>query len=67
MPEQPPFIFDYRNWRGVQGVRRVRPERVFYGATEHHPEPQWLMEAHDLDKDAKRVFAMRDMVPVVNQ
>ncbi|AWJ93253.1 hypothetical protein Sp245p_26380 (plasmid) [Azospirillum baldaniorum] len=62
-PPPPPLVFTYTNWRGEHGTRRAIPIRVYHGATEYHPEPQWLMEAHDLDKGAVRVFAMRDMGP----
>ncbi|TWA74131.1 hypothetical protein FBZ82_101146 [Azospirillum brasilense] len=56
-----PLVFTYTNYRSETGTRRAIPIRVYHGATEYHPEPQWLMEAHDVDKDAARVFAMRDM------
>ncbi|AIB11820.1 hypothetical protein ABAZ39_07375 [Azospirillum argentinense] len=56
-----PLVFTYTNYRGETGTRRAIPIRVYHGATEWHPEPQWLMEAHDVDKDAVRVFAMQDM------
>lgn len=59
----PPLVFGYTNWRGEHGTRRAIPIRVYHDATEYHTEPQWLMEAHDLDKGAVRVFAMRDMGP----
>lgn len=58
-----PLVFGYTNWRGEHGTRRAIPIRVYHGSTEYHPEPQWLMEAHDLDKDAVRIFAMQDMGP----
>jgi len=59
----PAFVFTYRNHRGVSGVRRVQPISVRYGTTEWHPEPQWLMRAFDLDKDAEREFAMSEIAP----
>lgn len=49
---------DYTNWRGERSLRRVAPRRFFYGASEWHPEPQWLMEAFDLDHAAVRTFAL---------
>lgn len=60
-PAGEPLTFAYRNWRGEVGTRHVRPISVRYGSTEWHPEPQWLLLAHDLDKDAEREFAMRDI------
>jgi len=64
-PEEPPpaYVFTYRNHRGVSGVRRVQPIGVRFGTTEWHPEPQWLLRAFDLDKDAEREFAMSEIVP----
>jgi hypothetical protein len=52
----------YRNYRGEVAIRRIVPTRVWFGPTEWHPEPQWLLDAIDLDKDAERSFAMRDII-----
>lgn len=52
---------DYTNWQGVRSTRRILPLSVVFGATEWHPEPQWLLHALDLDKQAERDFAMRDI------
>jgi predicted DNA-binding transcriptional regulator YafY len=51
----------YTNYRGETSVRRIVPEAVRFGATEWHPEEQWLLDAHDLDKDAQRSFALKDI------
>lgn len=56
-----PVDVDYVNWRGERGERHVIPNRIVFGATKYHPDPQWLMEAYDLDKSAMRVFALLDM------
>ncbi len=50
----------YVNYRGEVAVRWIVPIRVLFGATEWHPEPQWLLEAYDAGKDANRMFALRD-------
>ena len=55
--------FGYRNWHGKVGTRTARAIRLTYGATEWHPEPQWLLEALDIEKNDVRLFALRDMVP----
>lgn len=52
---------DYTNYRGERGVREVVPLGIRFGATEHHPEPQWLMDAYDVQKEAERTFAMNDV------
>lgn len=40
----------YTNWRGVTSLRKIRPTgRLLYTSNEFHPEPQWLLEAVDLE------------------
>ena len=56
-----PLKFTYRNWKGELSLRSAVPRRVYFGSTEYHKEPQWLMEAFDADKQAVRTFAMLDM------
>lgn len=51
----------YTNYRGETALREVLPQRVWFGATEWHPEEQWLLDAIDLDKGAPRSFALRDI------
>jgi hypothetical protein len=55
------LCFRYKNYRGEVSERTVRPIRVYHGATEWHPAPQWLLEAFDMEKDAVRAFAMADI------
>lgn len=50
--------FNYKNHRGKVEVRHVLPIRIWFGSTAWHPEPQWLMEAFDLDKQGTRDFAL---------
>ena len=57
-----PLVFQYLNWRGEFATRRVHPKRVWYGSTEWHPEPQWFLEATDLEKGEVRDFAFNDMI-----
>lgn len=51
----------YTNYRGEKGYRNIIPEKIWFGATEWHPEEQWLLDAHDAEKDALRNFAMKDI------
>lgn len=51
----------YKNYRGEVAVRRIRPLAIWFGATEWHPEPQWLLSATDLDKGENRDFAIKDI------
>ncbi len=50
--------FVYTNWKGETGKRRVLPIQLFWGVSEYHPTPQWLLHAYDLDKNDWRTFAL---------
>lgn len=54
--------FLYRNHRGKTAWRHVAPKFIRWGTSEHHPEPQWLLEAHDIHKGADRTFALKSVV-----
>lgn len=56
----PPLRITYRNWRGEVSERNIVPQSVWFGATEWHPEPQWLLSALDTDKGVARDFALAD-------
>ena len=51
----------YTNYRGETAIRQIVPQRVWYGSTEWHPETQWLLDAVDLEKNAVRAFALKDV------
>lgn len=55
-----PITFTYTNWRGETAQRTAVPKRIWFGSTDWHPEPGWLMTAHDLEKAADRDFALAD-------
>ncbi|HXA22353.1 MAG TPA: hypothetical protein VNW90_08640 [Acetobacteraceae bacterium] len=44
--------------------RTARVANLVYGSTEWHPQPQWLVQAFDMEQGAERLFALRDMVPI---
>lgn len=52
---------DYTNWKGERSERRIRPVDIMWGNNKYHPEEQWLLYAWDLDKQAYRTFAMKDI------
>lgn len=52
---------DYTNHRGERAVRRVQPLGLRFESTEWHPEPQWVLQAFDLDRRAERSFALQDV------
>lgn len=58
---RPPLHFHYRNHRGELATRHVHPIMVWFGSTEWHKEPQWLLKAYDLERKADRDFALTDV------
>lgn len=49
---------NYTNYRGETADRIILPRRMYFGWTEWHPTPQWLLTALDLERDVIRDFAM---------
>lgn len=56
------IMFGYTNYRGESAVRTTIPHRIYWGSTEWHPEPQWLLEAWDSEREAIRQFALTECV-----
>lgn len=54
--------FEYINYKGIKSTRNVIPMSLYFGATEFHPENQWLVTVYDLDKQCERTFALNDIV-----
>lgn len=52
---------DYTNWRGERAWRWIEPEHLRFGTSEHHGDPQWLLEAVDVAKGEPRTFALRNI------
>ncbi len=52
---------DYTNWKGIRSVRTIMPMELYWGSSEFHTLPCWLLEAEDLEKMAIRTFAMKDI------
>lgn len=50
----------YRNYRGEIALREVLPIQVYFGSTEYHQEPQFLLKAFDFAKQDIRDFALCD-------
>lgn len=65
MADKKALKFKYKNWEGKMAVRTVVPKKIWYGATEWHPEEGWLLKAQDLDKDAERDFAVMDIIEFI--
>lgn len=51
----------YTNYKGETALRKIIPENIWFGKTEWHPEDQWLLDAYDVEKKAKRSFALKDI------
>lgn len=51
----------YTNYRGETADRRIIPRSLRFASSEWHPQPQWLLDAFDVEKGAERSFAMRDI------
>lgn len=51
----------YTNWKGVKRERVITPMHIYFGSTEYHKEPQFLIEAFDVEKKEIRHFALKDM------
>jgi hypothetical protein len=50
----------YRNWRGEERTREVRPISLRYGRTDWHPNDQWLLLAVDEEDARTKEFALKD-------
>ena len=56
------FTVVYRNHRGEVRTRKLYPLGTYFGATQWHPEPQWLMNAVDLEDGSTKQFALKDFL-----
>lgn len=62
MNDSKTLSFEYTNWEGKTAVRKVIPVKLWYGKTEYHPKEQWLLKAIDVEKNAERDFAVKDII-----
>lgn len=51
----------YTNYRGETSLRSIIPIKIWFGSTEWHTSPQWLLNALDVQKEVERSFAMKDI------
>lgn len=54
--------FYYRNYKGEYAYRTVQNPLFWFGNTEFHREPQWLIKAYDVEKQDFRDFAVKDII-----
>ena len=58
----PILKFEYKNWLGKVSIRTVVPYEIWFGNTEFHKKEQYLLRAYDVDKNAERNFALKDII-----
>lgn len=58
MTQPSPITVMYCNWRGERRTRHLQPISMWYGSTEWHPDPQWLIKAIDMDTGDEKDFAL---------
>lgn len=51
----------YTNHRGETTWRRIIPIQLFYGTSNYHKTPQWLLQVTDVDKGLHRTLALSDI------
>jgi hypothetical protein len=56
------ITFIYENHKQQIKSRRVVPLRLYWGTTEHYPEPGWLLEGFDMDIREIRTFVFTQIV-----
>lgn len=57
--------FSYVNYKDEKSYRKVVVDNIYLGSNKWHPEPQFLLMALDVDKNAMRAFAMKDMSEII--
>ncbi|MBU1644032.1 MAG: WYL domain-containing protein [Nanoarchaeota archaeon] len=61
MDEEKEVKILYTNWRGETNIRKIMPKEIVFMSNEWHKEKQWCVIAYDLDKQADRTFACKDI------
>lgn len=51
----------YTNWKHETRYRIIKPISIEFKSTEWHKEEQWILSAVDVEKNAIRNFAMKDI------
>ena len=54
-------VIDYTNHESVRRERTIIPHQISFNRTPYHPDPQWIMEATDVERNVVRRFAMKDV------
>lgn len=56
-----PIKVEYTNYRGEKGIRTIVPVNFYFGTTDYHPEAQWLVKLWDCDRQAERIYALKEI------
>lgn len=51
----------YTNYKNETAERTIQPIKIWFGSTQWHKDEQWLLKALDLEKNAERDFALKDI------
>ena len=51
----------YTNWKKETKVRNIIPIKLVFTSNDWHKEEQWCLVALDVDKQAERTFACKDI------
>ena len=51
----------YTNWKGETRTRKILPINIEFKSTNWHKDAQWILNAIDIEKDAERGFALKDI------
>ena len=49
------------NWKGETKYRNIIPISIEFKSTEWHKQEQWILNAIDVEKNAQRGFAIKDI------
>jgi predicted DNA-binding transcriptional regulator YafY len=55
----------YTNYEGTTKDYRILPladRALYFGTSRWHPEPQWLLDAWDVDREVHRTFSMKHVL-----
>lgn len=55
------LYFVYENYKGNVAERCVIPLSIFFGVTEYHKQPTYMMHTWDIEKKAYRDFALNNI------
>jgi predicted DNA-binding transcriptional regulator YafY len=51
----------YTNWKGQIAIRTIIPKEIIFTSNEYPKEEQWCLVVFDVDKQAYRTFACKDI------